>query len=208
MHEVGCVMGVKNLVFNSFVGCAVVASLNCLAHAQNLITNGSFETGNFSSWTVSGDPDYSKVVDFSYGYFHPEDGKDYAMLGSIGSESYLSQTVPTNPGSNYDISFYLASDGGANNQLSVEAGSNVLLDLSNIPASNYTLYSEDFVATSSATTIAIGTEDDPGYLLLDNVNMVDPPLAAPLPSPLVMSGLLIAGCFGVRRLRKPVPVQT
>jgi Protein of unknown function (DUF642) len=199
-------MGTRNGIIKSGVLLVIGLGLSQSARAQNLITNGGFETGNFSGWTVTGDPDYSKVVGFSYGYFHPESGKYYAMLGSVGSESYLSQTVPTTPGGNYDVSFDLASDGGANNQLSVEAGSDMLLDVSNIPASGYTLYSEDFVATASATTISIGTEDDPGYLLLDNVSVVDPP-AAPLPSPLIMSGLLIAGWAGFRRIRKPVLVQ-
>lgn len=161
-----------------------------------MIVNGGFETGNFSGWTVSGNPSYSQVGNFNWGYDHAHSGSDYAMLGSYGSLSYLSQTLATVPSGNYDLSFYLASDGGMTNEFSVDVGGVQLFDQINLPASNYTLYNFDFVANSSSTTVAFGSRDDPGYLLLDDVSVVDPPgdsnllptgTGAPLPAPFWMA---------------------
>ena len=182
-------------------------SLLSSAHAQsNLIVNGGFETGNFSGWTVTGETGYADVTRLSHGYFQPESGTYYAMLGSMGAESYLSQTIATSVGSDYAIAFDLASDGGLTNDLTVAAGSDVLLNLSNIPASGYTLYTGSFTATSADTTISIGTRDDPGYLLLDNVVLTDPVIPAsapvPLPSPIWMSAILVGGVLAFRLIRR------
>jgi hypothetical protein len=199
--------------FSKALVCVCALSICAAARGQNLISNGSFQSGNFADWTLSGNPSDLMVTSLSYGsYFHPDAGdKYYAMLGSFGSESFLSQTVSTNIGGNYDITFDLASDGGHTNQLTVDAGSNVLLNLSNIAAQGYTEYSELFVATSTSTTIKIGTRDDPGYLLLDNVSVVDPPPPASTPLPATVWSALVpmAGLIGYRTIRRkfiPIPV--
>jgi hypothetical protein len=190
--------------------CFCAFAISATARGQNLISNGSFQTGNFADWTVSGNPSDLMVTSRSYGsYFQPDAGdKYYAMLGSFGAESFLSQTVSTNVGGFYDITFDLASDGGHTNQLTVDEGSNVLLNLSNIAAQGYTQYSELFEATSTSTTIKIGTRDDPGYLLLDDVSVVDPPppASAPLPATVWSALIPMAGLIGYRAIRrKPIP---
>jgi len=182
-----------------------VAAL-CAAKAQaatNLVQNGSFETGNFADWTVTNNPQYSLVADFVTKYFGPESGTYYAMLGSIGSDSYLSQTLATSIGTNYTLSFYLASDGGKPSNFSVAVGSDMLMNENNLPASSYTNYVYDFTATSTATVLKFGSMDDPGYLLLDNISVVDPPVTgAPLPGSLWLASAPIGLILGARLLRR------
>jgi hypothetical protein len=182
------------------------------ADAQsNLIVNGGFESGNFAGWTVTGNPSYSQVANFSWGYDHPNSGSDYAMLGSFGTLSYLSQSVATVAGTSYTLSFYLASDGAQTNEFLVNAGGDVLMDQVDLPSSNYTEYTYGFQATGSTTNIEFGSRDDPGYLLLDDVTLVDPPSnngfvidpasAVPLPAPFWMTLLPMAllGGLGWRK---------
>lgn len=188
-----------------------IIALGCLRSAQaqsggNLIVNGGFETGSFSGWSVTGETGYADVTRLSHGYFQPDSGTYYAMLGSMGAESDLSQNIATSVGSDYAFAFDLASDGGLTNQLTVSAGSDVLLNLSDIPVSGYTLYTGSFIADSADTTFSIGTRDDPGYLLLDNVVLTDPVITAsavvPLPSSVWMSGLLFVAFLSYRAVRR------
>jgi hypothetical protein len=189
------------LVSSALVPCAKAGQV-----MPNLITNGGFETGGFSGWTVSGNADgESLVTDFTTKTYYAHSGSYYAMLGSFGSLSDLSQTVATVPNSYYALSYYLASDGGDPSQFIVTENGAQLADLTDLPKSGYVEYTEDFFASSAQTTISFASRDDPGYLLLDDVSLVDPPSpAVPLPSTGVAAGVMlgVAGSFGLWRWRK------
>jgi Protein of unknown function (DUF642) len=199
--------------------CLVILALSAVlamsqvarAGSVNIVQNGGFESGSFSGWT--GNPQYSLVAGFTAGFDAPHSGTHYAMLGSYGTLGYLSQNLATTSGSQYDISFYLASDGAMPNQFTVSAGGDLLANLVNLPKSNYTEYNYTFDATSSSTTLTFGERDDFGYLLLDDVSVVDPPggnpvptggrLPVPLPATVWLAGipmLLMAG-VGLNRRR-------
>src|SRR5205809_6014854 len=66
----------------------------------NLISNGGFETGDFSGWTVFGN-DNDVIGDQPF--TAPHSGNFQALFGS-GSNS-ITQNVTTTPGSSYVISF-------------------------------------------------------------------------------------------------------
>src|SRR4051794_31218171 len=83
---------------------AVALLLASAAAARaNLITNGGFETGDFTGWTQGGNTDNTSVssnaVDVHSGTFG-------ARLGPVGPNGLLSQTLATVVGSTYTIEFW------------------------------------------------------------------------------------------------------
>lgn len=69
-----------------------------------LIQNGGFETGDFTDWTLSGNDG-----EFSVGSspVPPNSGSSCAQLNTFGTVlGFIAQTVITEPGQNYQISFW------------------------------------------------------------------------------------------------------
>lgn len=87
----------------------LVLSAGLLASAAqaSLVTNGGFETGDFSGWTQIGPlgPVGSYVV--SGGEQH--DGSYHAMLIGSGSANGVSQMLDTVAGQTYTVSFWLSN---------------------------------------------------------------------------------------------------
>ena len=67
---------------------AAMMGLPGQASAANLIVNGSFETGDFTGWTLSGNTGVTGVTG-SFGGVDPEDGSFQAFFGPIGSLALL-----------------------------------------------------------------------------------------------------------------------
>ena len=165
-------------------GCGALMLAVSAAHADKvteLVANGGFETGDFTGWTLTGNSAYSQVSNVDWGYLHANSGSNYAMLGSFGGLSYLSQNLATLPGASYTLSYDLASDGYTGNEFSASVGGATLFDQTDIPEMDYTLYTFHFTATGDSTTLSLGSRDDQGYLLLDDVSVMGPPSLSVIP---------------------------
>lgn len=139
-----------------------------------LVVNGGFETGDFTGWNLSGgDPFDNFVDDGSLSGIAPHSGSFLAALGSIGSLSYLSQTLPTSPGQSYILSCWLNSpDGATPNEFMVSWGGTTLFDEVDIPAIiGWTNLQFTVPATASATVLEFGFEDDTSLLGLDDISV-------------------------------------
>ena len=141
-----------------------------------LILNGGFETGDFTSWNLSGNTT-NTYVSGSPTFVHS--GNYAARLGPVGSLGYLSETVPTVPGEPYVLSFWLENpDGGLPNEFSVSWNGNIIYDQTNLPAFTWTNLQFAVQATGSSSVVQFGARNDPQYFDLDDVSLTGTPLPA------------------------------
>ena len=163
------------------------------ASALPLVTNGGFETGDFTGWTKSG-----SSISVTGDYVNS--GNQAADLGTSGYLGSLTQSgIATVPNLVYTLSFYLSGSGGANSEFQVMVNGVTLLDLMEPSSQAYTLYTLDFTAGQSLTDIAFFERNDPGAFHLDNVSVTEAPI--PEPSTLIFLGV---GLLGASFLRKRV----
>jgi hypothetical protein len=144
---------------------------------QNLVHDGSFESGDFCYWTLTGlnAIDYNFVDDGYYTPYSPPAGLDdlyFAACGESNSVAYLSQTLSTRPGQSYQISYYLQNATGLNpTEFIAQFGTNMLVSQSDLPQFDWTESQFTSTASSSTTVLQFGFRDDPDYLLLDDVSV-------------------------------------
>jgi VCBS repeat-containing protein len=133
-------------------------------NGKNLIVNGGFETGNLTGWIQGGNEGHTKV-----GTVDPHSGHDALAMGPIGSDGYIAQTIATTPGAIYEIQFWLANTGGAND-FTASFGATTLFSLINASSQGYTEYTDYVMATGSTTELKFqDARQDPSYWYLDDV---------------------------------------
>lgn len=191
------------LVVAALVAVLLVAAPT--AFATNLLANGSFETGDFSSWTTGGNFEFTQVVTGPFGsYSGAEDGNWYVTMGPVGSDGTLSQSFSDTAGQHYTFSFWMASVGDDPSDFSAYWDGNQLLSQTDPNTGGvWTLFQYDEIGTGS-DTISFAFSDSPAYIALDNVSVgTPPPSPTPEPSSLLLlgSGLLTVGGVVRRKFR-------
>ena len=170
-----------------------------------LAGNGGFETGDFSDWSFSGDPnaDMPVAIDDSAfpGSTDPlpgvpdsafvHSGLYGAYLGQTGSLGSLSQTLPTVAKQLYLLSCWLSSfsDSGSTtpNEFRIKWNSTTLFDQTNMGAFGWTNLQYIVAGTGSSTVLAFGFRDDPAALALDDVTV------QAIPAPVFQTVTMIGG---------------
>lgn len=177
--------------------------------AQNLLANGSFETGDFTSWTTGGNFADSEVVSGAfYVYTGAQDGNFYAVLGPVGSDGTISQSFTDHSGAQYNFSFWMNSVGDNPSDFSAYWDGTQVLSLTN-PNTNGTWTQFTFSETGTGSdSVSFAFRDDPAYIALDNVVVSAASTTTtgttPEPGSLILLGTGVVALGGVvrRKLKK------
>jgi hypothetical protein len=162
----------------------VIAVMTPTAHAA--LTNGGFESGDFTGWTQTGDSSFSGV-----GSFAASAGSFGAFFGPTAAGG-ISQTFATNANTTYNVSFSLSLlDSSQPNSFSwTWNGVAQSLSFNNAAAFGYRDVSASVLSTGALSTLAFTFVDPQSFWLLDNVSVVAAVSAVPEPP---VTALLAAG---------------
>jgi hypothetical protein len=176
---------------------AALAMVPAVASAAELVTNGGFETGDFTGWTQFGATDNTGV---STSDVHSGDFAAY--FGAVRNTGGITQTLNTVIGQTYTISMWAQGDAGAPNFGSVMFGGQTLVTTTDNPGFPYQLLTYTAVATSALTDLTYTFRHDPAYFYVDDVSVTG--LAGAVPEPaswaLMIAGVGVAG--GALRRRR------
>src|SRR5262249_7226650 len=130
----------------------------CDAVIGNLVVNCGFETGDTTGWTLTGNAGFIGVTGGAQ-----NSGIFTLFAGPVGSDGFLTQTIPTVPGQAYRISFYFEADGGTPSDFAVSFNGVQLYSEVNPAAHGYELHTVTGVATGASTVLSFQFRDDPGF---------------------------------------------
>jgi len=141
---------------HAFYGIVALVSLLGLGITQsaraNLMTNGNFETGDFTGWTVTPAANGSNIL-VAAGI--APNTTQVAIFGAVDQFDMISQTFATTPGAHYALSFFYQVESGpnGNNHFVVLFNGVNIYDNLNANPGYGTITFNNLLATGSSTTL-------------------------------------------------------
>lgn len=154
---------------------STLALLASSATFGDLVTNGSFETGDFSGWTVENAPVGSSVV--VYNDSTPF-GTHYASFaGSGGQYDSISQLLATTAGTEYTVTLWVNNLGIENDSLLIQWEGVTALNLTPLGTGleSWEMISFNVFATGNGSLLSIGGFDSQAAIGLDAISVAQVP---------------------------------
>lgn len=181
----------KRVVLLSVTSAALLAGAPAMA--TELVSNGGFETGDFTGWTQFGDGSFTGVD--NGGNFPAHSGTFTGYFGPITAGG-IQQALTANIGDVVTVSFYYAQAfGSMGESMTVTLGSVPVFSAADFTNTTYTQFSGTFTVADTNPMLTLTFIDPPDYVLVDDVS-VSP---APAPGALALAG--VAG-LALRRRRR------
>jgi hypothetical protein len=177
-------MNAKRTAFLFLFALLLVMLAAVQAQSSNLVLNGGFETGDFTSWTLSGANTPASVDNGTSGLFSqisPHSGNYDADFESDGNADYqyLSQTLPTTAGASYLLSFWFANAPLNFGGFLLTWDGSTLLDTVGVgpvySAANWTEMQFVVSATGNSTVLQFGFADLNSIVALDDISVTPAP---------------------------------
>ena len=176
------------------------------AMANNLLVNGSFESGGTApGWIPGGNYQYTYVDCGNALSVGAQSGSCYLDAGPMATDGTLSQTVATTSGASYELSVWVASvtDSSVNyavapNDFNMSWNGTQVFGITDIPQGGYIDYTATVTGTGS-DTFTLGFRDDPWALAIDNASITAS--TTPEPTSIVLLGSGLIGIAGYLRKR-------
>lgn len=192
---------------------ALNASATPMTPITNIVTNGGFETGDFTGWTQSGNTGFSFV---DTGAQHS--GNYSAFFGPVEDLGYLSQTLSTVAGMTYELSFFLENQGGGGESISpIRPGGGPVDQIFQVfwngslifqippgtPPSTFTQFNfTGLMATGATTDLTFGFRNDPSFWNIDDISAGISGVPEALST--IWLALPVVGMFAFLRLRRQI----
>jgi hypothetical protein len=175
-----------------------ISTANAQTIQPNLVGNGGFETGDFTDWTLSGN-----LENYGVSSSAAHSGNYGAFFEAQGSQTFLSQQLPSMSGGTYTLDFWLQyAETDPNNLATVSWNNQQIYSSSDAPASGWIEFTfTGLTATSASTPLVFGFQQDAGALYFDDVSVYPAPVPEPSTWCIGACGLALLGA-GRGRLRR------
>lgn len=165
------------------------------ASAINLVSNGSFETGNFNSWNTQA---AGVGSDFTVWADGTPWGTYVAHFSADGNQfDEISQSLATSAGVQYTISLWVKNYGIESDGLQIGWENGTVLDVSPLGTAleSWELITVNATATSAGSMLKIRGRDAQAAFEIDNVSV------EAVPEPATMTALGLGAVALLRRIR-------